>query len=142
MIGLSPITDPAMSHIDLPHAVEEYFAFAELEPRRDSRRFAITMPYFDGVRLSRFEWWWQINTVKEKIIGEEGVAALRKQATERFRHHIEQWLANNQRRLFGDEPIPQVGPVAMAAQPPAAAAPELQPSDNLLAWPADRVVNA
>lgn len=104
-----------MSHIDLPRAVEEYFAFAELEPRRDSRRFAITMPYFDGDRLSRFEWWWQINTVKEKIIGDEGMMSLRREATERFRHHIEQWLANNARRLFGDGPIPHVAPIPEGA---------------------------
>jgi hypothetical protein len=130
-----------MSHIDLPRAVEEYFAFAELEPRRDSRRFAITMPYFDDARLSRFEWWWQINTVKERIIGDDGVLALRREATERFRHHIEQWLANNQRRLFGDGPIPRVGPVshaepAVSNEMPAQADPA---HDNVLAWTGDRV---
>ncbi|MEO7774280.1 MAG: hypothetical protein ABIT36_11005 [Steroidobacteraceae bacterium] len=130
-----------MSHIDLPRAVEEYFAFAELEPRRDSRRFAITMPYFDGTRLSRFEWWWQINNVKEKIIGDEGVAALREEATQRFRHHIEQWLANNDRRLHGEDPIPRVGAmihpdtVVEVEQPPVDAS-------NVLPWPADRLATA
>jgi hypothetical protein len=124
-----------MSHIDLPRAVEEYFAFAELEPRRDSRRFAITMPYFDGARLSRFEWWWQINTTKEKIIGEEGVLALRREATQRFRHHIEQWLANNERRLYGAEPIPRVGPMPLPAA-------EVLPAANVLDWPSERVATA
>jgi hypothetical protein len=119
-----------MSQIDLPRAVEEYFAFAELEPRRDSRRFAITMPYFDGTRLSRFEWWWQINTVKEKIIGAAGVVELRREATARFRHHIERWLANNERRLFGDGPIPCVGPAISEVQ-------DAVRSDEP-AWAADR----
>ncbi len=33
-----------MAHIELPRALEDYFAFAETTPTRNGRRFVITLP--------------------------------------------------------------------------------------------------
>ena len=42
-----------MTYIELPRALEDYFAFAEIDPTRNGRRFTISLPYFDGNRLDR-----------------------------------------------------------------------------------------
>jgi hypothetical protein len=41
-----------MTPIELPRALEDYFAFAETEPTGRGRRFSISLPYFNtGQRL-------------------------------------------------------------------------------------------
>lgn len=130
-----------MSQIDLPRPVEDYFAYAELAAGRSGRRFTITFPYVAAGKLDRLQWWWSLGAVRERIVGEAGVAALRSQETERFRLHIERWLTNNRRRLCGDEPIPQMRevpvPVTEAASEPAAPA----DSPTVEGWPREQVAN-
>lgn len=106
-----------MPHIELPRALEDYFAHAETAQTRTGRRFTITLPYRDGERLDRLQWWWQVSATQEKLGGEEIVAKLRAEAVARFRRHIERWLENNRQRLHGDGPIPLIArmPVADAA---------------------------
>jgi hypothetical protein len=118
-----------MSHIELPRALEDYFAHAEMAPTRIGRRFTITMPYRDGERLDRMQWWWQVSATQEKLGGEEVLAKLRAEAVVRFRRHIERWLENNRQRLSGDGPIPLLArqPAAVAAGPDVALEPLPQP---------------
>ncbi|MEO8307715.1 MAG: hypothetical protein ABI616_06705 [Pseudomonadota bacterium] len=98
-----------MSQIELPRAVEAYFAFAELPATLQGRRFTITFTYMEGGRLDRLQWWWQLSTAQERS---DGLAAhtQRQEAVERFRKHIESWLMNSQRRLTGGDPFPQLEP--------------------------------
>lgn len=126
-----------MPHIELPRVLEDYFAFAETAPTRNGRKFSITLPYLDGTRLDRLQWWWQVSTTQEQIVGSAGVETLRTQAVARFRAHIEQWLANTGQRLYGDEPIPRISPLPA----PVPDAPEPAADSNIIAWPADKVVN-
>lgn len=108
-----------MPAIDLPRPLEDYFAHAELEPGRASRRFCITLPYFEGARLEKVQWWWQLGTTKEQLLGPDAVAEMRAKATERFVRHLEQWLGNTGQRLVGEEPIPvleQVSGVQLTLQ--------------------------
>jgi hypothetical protein len=95
-----------MTLIRLPQTLEHYFAFAEMEPRSNARRFTITLPYFKEGKLDRIQWWWRINDAEFKIIGEEGLAARRTREIQRFVTHVERWLANNRQQLIGDGPIP------------------------------------
>ncbi|MGE0582660.1 MAG: hypothetical protein AB7P31_11095 [Steroidobacteraceae bacterium] len=95
-----------MSHVELPRALEDYFAHAETAQTRIGRRFTITLPYRDGERLDRLQWWWQVPATQEKLGGEEILAKLRAEAVVRFRRHIERWLVNNGQRLHGDGPFP------------------------------------
>jgi len=106
-----------MAHIELPHALDDYFAFAETSPTRNGRRFVITLPYFNGGRLDRLQWWYHISPEQERQMGDAALATFRAQAAERFRTHIERWLENTRQRLHGDEPIPKIESLV----PPAAA---------------------
>jgi hypothetical protein len=138
-----------MAHIELPRALEDYFAFAETTPTRIGRRFVLSLPYFSGAhadgraKLDRLQWWFHLNPVQERQLGEAAVATLRAQATERFRLHIERWLQNTRQRLHGEEPIPRIEPLdaqAVAAPaPPVATAPVAEPA--VVQWPADKVAN-
>ena len=97
-----------MPHIDLPRALEDYFAFAESTPTRHGRRFSITLPYQCGEKLDRLQWWYHVSPSEELMYEGEGAAVLRAQATARFRRHIERWLANTKQRLHGDDAIPRI----------------------------------
>jgi hypothetical protein len=96
-----------MSHIELPRAVEAYFAFAELPATLQARRFTITFNYMEGGRLDRLQWWWQLSAAQERSDG-TAANAQRRLAVDRFSKHIERWLANSQRRLTGGDPFPQL----------------------------------
>jgi hypothetical protein len=100
-----------MASIDLPRALQDYFAFAETTPTRNGRRFSITLPYVhaDG-RLDRLQWWYHLSPAKEMALGDSAVDTLRAEAIERFSTHIERWLHNTRQDLFGDGSIPYVGP--------------------------------
>lgn len=148
-----------MTHIELPRALEDYFAFAETEPTRSGRRFCISLPYFDGPRLGRLQWWYHLTKDQERRLGDTIVQSLREQATARFHRHIERWLENTGQRLFGDEPIPHIGRLEAIADATPAAAPAVAPSNgaadstdavtpetqapsaDVLPWPAEKVAN-
>jgi hypothetical protein len=126
-----------MAQIELPRPLEHYFAFAELAANRQGRRFTLTFPYFDGERLDRLQWWWQLSAAQERIGGESGVAALRHDAADRFRQHIERWLEASGKRLFDGAPFPRLA-VAKEAPVPAAADDNEGPE---AAWFLNRVSN-
>ena len=109
-----------MTHIELPHPLEAYFAFAELPAGRDARRFTITLTYMDGGRLDRLQWWWSAGNGQLRVGGELALESLRREAISRFRGHVETWLVNSHRRLSGGEPFPEleVLPVVEAASAP------------------------
>ena len=98
-----------MASIDLPRALQDYFAFAETTPTRNGRRFSITLPYVraDG-RLDRLQWWYHLSPAKEKAQGDSAPDTLRAEAIVRFTVHIERWLQNTRQDLFGDDAIPHV----------------------------------
>ena len=98
-----------MASIDLPRALQDYFAFAETTPTRNGRRFSITLPYIrpDG-RLDRLQWWYHMSPAKEMALGDGAQDGLRAEAIERFTTHIERWLDNTRQELFGDGAIPCV----------------------------------
>ncbi|MGH8139688.1 MAG: hypothetical protein ACREVV_16055 [Steroidobacteraceae bacterium] len=98
-----------MASIELPRALQDYFAFAETAPTRAGRRFSITMPYLgpDG-RLERLQWWYHLSAAKEKALGDKALQTLRGLAIERFRIHIDRWLQNTAQVLYGDGPIPKL----------------------------------
>src|SRR3977135_2136701 len=98
-----------MASIDLPRALQDYFAFAETTPTRNGRRFSITLPYVraDG-RLDRLQWWYHLSPAKEKALGSGAPDALRPEAIGRFGVHIERWLQHTRQDLFGEGAIPQV----------------------------------
>jgi hypothetical protein len=130
-----------MSYIDLPHAVEAYFAFAELpaiREERPDRRFTITFTYFEGERLDRLQWWYQVSLAQIRSGGDDVLTAARREAVDRFRAHIETWLINSRRCLRGGEPFPFVEPLATAA-----AENEVQglPAAQVVQWPESRVAN-
>jgi len=99
-----------MSHVELPRPLEAYFAHAELAGSAAQRRFTITMPYFDGARLDRLQWWWSVTPAQQRLGGIEGLEPYRRDAVQRFRQHIEHWLATHRLRLVGDDPIPRLEP--------------------------------
>jgi hypothetical protein len=119
-----------MTHIELPRALEDYFAYAEIDPTHAGRRFTISLPYFAGTRLDRLQWWYHLPRDQERR-GDTGLESLRAQATDRFRKHIERWLQNTGQRLHGPDPIPRIGPVSDAPAP----------AGSVVPWPADRVAN-
>ncbi len=126
---VTPYLLPRMPHIELPRALEDSFAFAETEPTRNGRRFSITLPYMDGDRLDRLQWWYHVSPAQEQMYEGGGVAHFRARAIERFRKHIERWLDLTAQRFHGDEPIPRLG-----SQPPAApSATSSTPVDRRLA---------
>lgn len=109
---IAPVTEVRLSrmpHIELPRALEDYFAFAETEPTRNGRRFSITLPYLDGARLDRLQWWYQVSPAQELMYEGGGLAHFRTLAIERFRRHIERWLDITSQRFHGSDPIPRVG---------------------------------
>lgn len=111
-----------MKRIELPRPVEDYFAFAELPPGERGRRFTITFTYFEGERLDRLQWWWQLNAAQERNGGGElALSQARREAIERFRAHIETWLINSDRRLRGGEPFPFLEKIPVATGPAAEA---------------------
>ena len=153
-----------MAHIELPRALEDYFAFAETTPTRNGRRFLISLPYFQvsgqgagtsagngGAKLDRLQWWYHLSPEQERQMGEAAIATLRAQATEKFCRHIERWLQNTRQRLHGEEPIPRIEPLAevasetvaaVASSAPTAAVDAPEPvADNVVAWPAEKVAN-
>jgi hypothetical protein len=130
-----------MSYIDLPHAVEAYFAFAELpafRQERPERRFTITFTYFEGEKLDRLQWWYQVGAAQERSGGEMALAAARREAVERFRAHIETWLVNSQRCLRGGEPFPFLEPLVVA---PAEVPAEPVRSAQVVSWPGTRAAS-
>ena len=98
-----------MASIDLPRALQDYFAFAETTPTRNGRRFSITLPYCrsDG-RLDRLQWWYHLSAAKEMALGDSASETLRIEAIERFTTHIERWLINTRQDLYGNGSIPYV----------------------------------
>ena len=98
-----------MASIDLPRALQDYFAFAETAPTRNGRRFSITLPYCkpDG-RLDRLQWWYHLSAAKEMALGDRAAEMLRAEAVERFVTHIERWLHNTRQELYGNGSIPHV----------------------------------
>jgi hypothetical protein len=144
-----------MAHIELPRALEDYFAFAETAPTRNGRRFVLSLPYFcgsgAGAKLDRLQWWFHMSPEQERQMGEAAIATLRAQATERFSRHIERWLQNTRQRLHGEEPIPRIDPASAApstetlsASTLAAAAgatPAAETTAEVVPWPTERVAN-
>ncbi len=100
-----------MASVDLPRALQDYFAFAETTPTRNGRRFSITLPYRrpDG-RLDRLQWWYHLSAAKEMALGDQAAVILRAEAIERFVTHIERWLHNTRQDLYGAGSIPYVSP--------------------------------
>lgn len=150
-----------MAHTDLPRPLDSYFAFAEIASNRQGRRFTITFTYFEGQRLDRLQWWWQVSTAQERIGGDAGIEALRREAVERFRLHIERWLETSRKRLYDGNPFPRLEALVEQAAPvepavPAAScvqgsdepavtpatAPEVPPAESrVLPWPVEKVAN-
>ena len=87
---------------------------------RKGRRFSITLPFYAGTRLDRLQWWYHVSPAEELMFEGDGVTVFRARATERFRRHIERWLANTQQRLHGDDAIPRISPAAVPASAPQA----------------------
>ena len=98
--------------IELPRALEEYFAYAETEPTRKGRRFSITLPFYSGERLDRLQWWYHVSPAEELMFEGDGINVFRSRATSRFRRHIERWLANTNQRLHGEAAIPRIDAVS------------------------------
>jgi hypothetical protein len=122
-----------MASVDLPRALQDYFAFAETTPTRNGRRFSITLPYCkaDG-RLDRLQWWYHLSAAKEMALGDHAAEMLRAEAVERFVTHIERWLHNTRQDLYGNGSIPYVSPegnrVVGAAQVDSSVSEGLAPS--------------
>ena len=115
-----------MPHIELPRALEEYFAYAETEPTRRGRRFSITLPYLSGERIERLQWWYHVSPAEELMYEGHGLATFRARAVLRFRAHIERWLEITRQRLHGEDAIPRISAQsapAPATEPVAAAQP-------------------
>jgi hypothetical protein len=110
--------------IELPRALEEYFAYAETDPTRKGRRFSITLPFYFGDRLDRLQWWYHVSPAQEKMFEGDGLAVYRARATERFRRHIEQWLANTKQRLHGEDAIPRISGLPQKTAVAVAVAPQ------------------
>ncbi len=105
-----------MARIELPRALEDYFAFAETTPTREGRRFSITLPYVDPRgRVDRLQWWYHLSDGKEKVLGERALEIMRALAIERFRLHIDWWLQSTGQVLRGPGPIPSVVPLGSEA---------------------------
>jgi len=132
IIGTStPVRLARMPHIELPRALEDYFAFAETEPTRNGRRFSITLPYMDGERLDRLQWWYHVSPAQEQMYEGTGLAFHRTRAIERFCRHIERWLEITAQRFHGDEPIPRLGLQQQATSVATATPALLEPVDQV-----------
>jgi hypothetical protein len=108
------------SQIELPRSLPSYFAHAEAERGRDCRRFCITLSYLDHGRLDKLQWWWRIGLKEESMLPDGGLEERRQRETARFHRHIERWLGNNGRRIYGDGPFPCLGTLEAADPSPAA----------------------
>jgi hypothetical protein len=97
-----------MTLIELPRALEDYFAFAETDPTSRGRRFSISLPYYCGERIHRLQWWYHVSPAQELMYEGAGLTVLRQKEIERFRRHIERWLESTNQRLHGADPIPHV----------------------------------
>ena len=128
-----------MPHIELPRVLDDYFAFAETTPTRNGRRFSITLPYLDGERLDRLQWWYHISPAQEQMYEGGGLAFFRARAIERFRRHIERWLELTAQRFHGDEPIPRLG--SQRAVHSTARISVAQPAPPVQLAPIDKVAN-
>src|SRR5688572_28394072 len=78
------IPGPLMAHIELPRALEDYFAFAEVAGTRNGRRFVLSLPYFcgsggAGAKLDRLQWWFHLSPEQERQMGDAAIATLRAQ---------------------------------------------------------------
>ena len=127
-----------MQHIELPRALEEYFAYAETEPTRKGRRFSITLPFYSGDKLDRLQWWYHVSPAQELMYDGEGIAVFRARETERFRRHIERWLANTNQRLHGNDAIPRISPMPVVVN---TSPPESKIDDRPKELPEIKVVN-
>ncbi len=127
-----------MALIDLPRALEDYFAFAETEPTRRGRRFSISLPYFSGERIHRLQWWYHVTLEQEQMYEGTGLNVLRAKAIERFRRHIERWLTNTGQQLCGNDPIPRVR-MSLAATPPDSPPTEAKPCAEVISLSNDRI---
>jgi hypothetical protein len=133
-----------MTLIELPRALEDYFAFAETEPTRRGRRFSISLPYFSGARIHRLQWWYHITPAQELMYEGTGLLVFRGKAIERFRRHIERWLESTGQHLHGEGPIPHVSAQLASAPtrtPSTPARPELKLPTELPTVAIDLVVN-
>jgi hypothetical protein len=128
-----------MPLIELPRALEDYFAFAETEPTRRGRRFSITLPYRHGDRLERLQWWYHVSPAQEQMFDGHGLATFRGRAIVRFRLHIERWLEITRQRLHGDDPIPHVS--AQLVQPIVTAVALAATAADILPWPVEKIAN-
>lgn len=127
-----------MPLIELPCALEDYFAFAETDPTRRGRRFSITLAYRHGDRLERLQWWYHVSPAQERMYEGHGIAVLRERAIERFRCHIGRWLEITRQRLHGDDPIPRISALQTASLLPAAAQPVAVPNE-IPSWPLEKL---
>lgn len=118
-----------MTLVELPRAVEAYFAFAELPASERGRNFTITFTYLDGPRVDRLQWWWQVHRGQERAGGEAVLAQLRGEAIVRFRQHIERWLYNSGRCLRGGEPFPLLMSLPLELEPAALPGPDESPAE-------------
>ena len=126
-----------MPLIELPRALEEYFAFAETEPTRRGRRFSITLPFHNGERLERLQWWYHVSPAQERMFEGAGIAVYRGRAIERFARHIERWLEITRQRLHGAEPIPRISPQTAIVKVAETVAPVVA---KVVDWPAEKMV--
>jgi len=127
-----------MQHIELPRALEEYFAYAETEPTRKGRRFSITLPFYSGDKLDRLQWWYHVSPAQELMYDGEGIAVFRARETQRFLRHIERWLANTNQRLHGNDAIPRISPMPVVVKKAPA---EPKADDQQKELPAVKVAN-
>jgi hypothetical protein len=127
-----------MALIELPRALEDYFAFAETEPTRRGRRFSISLPYFNGERIHRLQWWYHVTLEQEQMYEGTGLSVFRAKAIVRFRRHIERWLTNTGQQLYGNDPIPHVRTpvVESSSESPKT---EVEPRADVIALPTDRI---
>jgi hypothetical protein len=127
-----------MTLIELPRALEDYFAFAETEPTRRGRRFSISLPYFSGERIHRLQWWYHVTPAQEQMYDGTGLSVFRQRAMERFRRHIERWLVNTGQHLHGEDPIPRVS-ARIDTAPAASPETETKPLAEVIPLAVDRV---
>jgi len=128
-----------MPFIELPRALEDYFAFAETEPTRRGRRFSITLPFLNGEKLERLQWWYHLSPAEESMYEGHGLDVFRAQAIQRFVRHIGRWLEINRLRLHGYEPIPRLSRLVVPATM-IDAQPETEVAE-LPTWPLEKVAN-
>jgi len=62
--------------------------------------------------MDKLQWWWRIGAREEALLGEGGCEARRQKEIERFTRHVERWLANHGRCLYGTGPFPCLGSLA------------------------------